>query len=259
MEYKSLNSIIQLAEKKKNILSKRPFEYFTRAALAGFYATAVVVVSFKVGNALYEQNSPFAYLIAGLIFCIALVMIVFGSAELFTGNTMYFTVGMLRGAVTWKDTMKNWLSCYVGNFIGVLIFTVIFYYSGIFSTITEHHFLFHVVQGKTSASGLELFLRSILCNWLVCLACFMPYRFENEVAKLIVIIMLVTCFFVSGYEHSIANMCLFSLTYALQHAHQITLASMIHNVVIVTFGNIIGGAVLVGFVFHFITPMKESR
>ena len=60
-------------------------------------------------------------------------------------------------------------------------------------------------------SNAQLFFRGILCNWLVCLAFFIPMTLKDDLAKIVTMLLLVFCFFVSGYEHSIANMCTFAI------------------------------------------------
>lgn len=62
----------------------------------------------------------------------------------------------------------------------------------------------------------------------------------------------VFCFFISGYEHSIANMCTFAIALVLNHPATITVSGMIHNLIPVTVGNLIGGALLMGFMYYYV-------
>lgn len=90
-------------------------QYFIRAALAGIYIGFIIVLCFKLGNFFHIADSPATYLAASMFFGIALVLIIYGGAELFTGNTMYFTVATLRKETTISDTLRNWVACYAGN------------------------------------------------------------------------------------------------------------------------------------------------
>ena len=118
-----------------------------------------------------------------MFFGIALVLIIYGGAELFTGNTMYFTVATLRKETTLSDTLRNWFACYAGNLAGALFFALLFYATGIFEAIDHGHFMNKVVEGKMNTPTMQLFFKAILCNWLVCLACFLPSQVKGDTAK----------------------------------------------------------------------------
>ena len=99
-----------------------------------------MVFSFRVGEYFQAANSPAASLLAGLAFSLALVLIVIGSGELFTGNTMYLTMGILANKTTVKQLLANWFMTYFGNLAGVFLFTGLFLLTGIFSGISSDHF-----------------------------------------------------------------------------------------------------------------------
>jgi nitrite transporter NirC len=103
----------------------RPMEYFLRAMLAGIFIGFASIFTLKVVNGMYLVDSPFTTLIGGFSFGIALVMIIYGGAELFTGNTMYFTTSTMRGYTTLSDTMLVWLLCFVGNSLGGILFALL--------------------------------------------------------------------------------------------------------------------------------------
>ncbi|PFO84513.1 formate/nitrite transporter family protein [Bacillus cereus] len=248
--------VVQLAQKKKQMLDTNPMQYFIRAALAGVYIGFIIVLCFKLGNFFHIANSPATYLAASMFFGIALMLIIYGGAELFTGNTMYFTVSTLRKETTIADTLRNWGACYLGNLAGAIFFALLFYATGIFGSIDHGHLMNTVVEGKMGATTMQLFFKAILCNWLVCLACFLPSQVKGDTAKILMMMFLVFTFFLSGYEHSIANLSLFALSLVSPHPDTISFAGAIHNLIPVTIGNIIGGSVFVGMVYHYLT--KEN-
>jgi len=106
-----LDYVVKLAKSKKQMLDTSPMQYFIRAALAGVYIGFIIVLCFKLGNFFHMADSPATYLAASMFFGIALVLIIYGGAELFTGNTMYFTVATLRKETTISDTLRNWVTC----------------------------------------------------------------------------------------------------------------------------------------------------
>ncbi|MNC69171.1 Nitrite transporter NirC [compost metagenome] len=97
---------------------------------------------------------------------------------------------------------------------------------------------------------MQLFFRGILCNWLVCLAFFVPMFMKENGAKMFAMMLFVFCFFISGYEHSIANMCTFAIALVLNHPGTISFGGVLHNLVPVTLGNLVGGVFLMGFMYY---------
>lgn len=257
MSQSPLEEAIGLAEKKAAVLKNSPMKFLTKAALAGAYIGFAVVFSFRVGEYLQVANSPVASLLAGMAFSLALVLIVIGSGELFTGNTMFLTMGTLAKRTTFKELLANWGMTYFGNLAGVFLFTGLFLLTGIFSGIGKDHFLMTAVAGKVQLSATEMFFRGILCNWLVCLAIWIPMQTKDFSAKVFLIMFIVTAFFLSGYEHSIANMALFSIALSLPHPDVITLSGTVYNLLIVSAGNIVGGGLFVGAAYLY--ALKETR
>lgn len=108
------------------------------------------------------------------------------------------------------------------------------------------------------ATTIQLFVKGILCNWLVCLAIFIPMQMKEDMAKMFAMILIVFVFFASGYEHSIANFVIFSLALAVEHPDTIHVAGIIHNIVPVTLGNIIGGSLFMGALYTYLSSNKQS-
>ncbi|ENQ3104869.1 nitrite transporter NirC [Bacillus sp. 491mf] len=251
--------LVQLAKKKKKMLDNNPMQYFLRAALAGVYMGFVIVLCSKLGNFFHDAHSPATYFAFSIFFGIALILIIFGGAELFTGNTMYFTVATLRKETTVIDTLRNWGACYIGNLVGAVFLALLFYATGIYETISHNHLLNVVATTKMGASTTHIFFKAILCNWLVCLACFLPSQVKGDTAKIIMIFLTVFTFFMSGYEHSIANLAIFSIALLVPHPDTVSFAGAIHNLIPATIGNIVGGSVFVGMVYHYLTKTKSAK
>lgn len=114
------------------------------------------------------------------------------------------------------------------------------------------HYLTSVVDHKIHASIIQLFFKGVLCNWLVCLACFLPTRLKDDMAKMVIIFLLVFAFFFSGYEHSVANIAVFTLASIIPHDIAFTFSNVLHNLVPVTLGNIVGGSIGVGVCYSYL-------
>ncbi|WP_088014498.1 formate/nitrite transporter family protein [Gottfriedia acidiceleris] len=259
MERDSIQYCIELAIKKKKILDQSLVKYLTRAALASIYISFILIVCLKLAELFRLQNSPFSSVAYPLVFSTALIMIIYGGGELFTSNTMYFTFSTLAKKTSKLDLVKNWIACYTGNIIGAFIFAFIYFFTGLAKDFPADHFLTSVVDHKIHASSFQLFFKGVLCNWLVCLACFLPTRFKDDLAKMLLIFLLVFAFFFSGYEHSIANIAVFTLSYIMPHNVAFTFSDILHNLIPVTFGNIIGGSVGVGMAYYFLNNERKLK
>ncbi len=252
MEKEALSKIEALALKRLFIHKSSSLNYLLRAILASLFIGFGVIVAFKTGNLFYEVHSPLAYPVAAFTFGIAIILIYYGGGILFTGDTFYYTYGAIRKQLQWKDVGKLWLYSYVGNLIGAILFGLLIFATGIFKDPSVNGFIVKVANAKTSAPTLELFFRGILCNWLVCLAFFLPYRIKEEGAKIFVMLLLVFGFFISGYEHSIANFVTFAVTIGTQHPDAITISDVVHNIIPVTLGNLLGGTLFMAFMYHYL-------
>ncbi|MEP3629729.1 MAG: formate/nitrite transporter family protein [Hyphomicrobiales bacterium] len=109
-----------------------------------------------------------------------------------------------------------------------------------------------------SGSAIELIARGMLCNWLVCLALWASMRTKNDAAKCIIIFWCLFAFIAAGFEHSVANMTVFSLALLSEHSDAITISGAAHNLLWVTVGNILSGALIMG-VGYWVVARRPSR
>jgi len=239
------------AEKKIKAMNHYLPGYLVLSALAGAYLGFGIVLIFSVGAPLAgTQFAPFMKLIMGASFGVALSLVIFSGAELFTGNNMVFAVGKLKSRVGFSAIIKLFALCFIGNLLGSIFFSWLVVQGG--SLSTEAQALVVKVAGMKMALGAgEAFFRGILCNWLVCLAVWIANRNGDETAKLIMVFWCLFAFIGSGYEHSIANQSLMSLALLLPHGPEVSLTGFIHNQVFVTLGNMVGGGVMVGMAYVF--------
>lgn len=255
------------------------FTMFMLALLAGAFISLGAIFSTTVtaggmsitgmdGAAVYTTGLPFGVtrLLTGLVFCLGLILVVVGGAELFTGNNL-IVMAWASGKVTGRALLRNWLIVYVGNFIGSIAT------AGVMFLTKQYTFggdavgmaALRIAVGKCDLGFIQAVALGILCNALVCLAVWMTYSARTTVDKILAIIFPITAFVAAGFEHSIANM--YFIPYALLvkdfDAEFITRvgekiakldlltwnAFFIKNLIPVTIGNIIGGAVFVAAIY----------
>ena len=160
---------------------------------------------------------------------------------MFTGNNMTMALGVYNKRCTVADMLKVWGISYVGNFIGAFVLSLIYIFSGSAKAIMVDYYN-AIIPAKLSATPVELLLRGILCNFLVCLAVWTGTRMKSESGKLVVMFCIIMTFVISGFEHCIANMGTFSI--AAFFCDNLDWMAVLQNMIIVTIGNILGGAVL---------------
>ncbi|RJE82806.1 formate/nitrite transporter family protein [Paenibacillus sp. 1011MAR3C5] len=259
MEIEALLKVEQLALKKLRIFRQSLWRYLSRSMLASMFIGFGVIVAFKTGSFFYVEHSPLTYPMAALTFGTAIILISYGGGDLFTGNTFYYSYAALRKKMRWSDTTKLWVLSYGGNILGAAVFALLIWLTGLFADPNVNGFLLEVVDKKMHTPMVELFFRAILCNWLVCLAFFVPMGLKGDGAKMFAMMLFVFCFFISGYEHSIANMCTFAIALVLQQPGTISLDGILHNLIPVTIGNLIGGSVLMAAMYHYVNkPFIEE-
>lgn len=236
-----VESIANAAAGKADLLKNHFGKYFLRAIMAGFYIVVATILSNVSAAVLYPTYPQFGKILGAFLFSIAIVLIVFIGGELFTGNNMTMAIGVYNGFCSIKDVLKIWLISYVGNFVGALIFSAIFVGSTASRSLMIDYYNSFITT-KLSIAPLQLVLRGILCNFMVCLAVLTGTRMKSESGKLVVMFCVIMAFVVAGFEHCIANMGTFSIAYMLLGG--IDLGLVAQSMLFVTIGNIIGGAVL---------------
>ena len=204
--------------------------------------------------------------LAGVVFSVGLILVIVGGAELFTGNNL-IVMAWAGGRVSTWALLRNWTLVYVGNFAGAV---------GI-ALLACGGRLHEVGGGAVGATALgiaaaklqlgfvQAVLLGILCNVLVCLAVWLAYSARSTTDRVLAIVPPIAAFVAAGFEHSVANM--YFVPFALLvtfldpgftaarviDIHTLTWGDFIvRNLLPVTLGNVIGGALLVGGVYWFV-------
>ncbi|PGS50648.1 formate/nitrite transporter family protein [Bacillus sp. AFS041924] len=240
-----INTIGNVAKVKTNQVTDSKSKYMVPTMMAGFFVGLGIILIFTIGGLLSPTAFAGTKIIMGVSFGIALSLVIMAGADLFTGNNMIMTIGMLEKKVSWTDTFKVWGFSYLGNLIGSILVAILFAYSGLANGGVAD-FINNAAATKMNAPFMELLIRGILCNILVCLALWCSFKMKSESGKLIMVFWCLFAFITSGFEHSVANMTLLSISLFIKHPETVTLAGMVSNLLPVTIGNIIGGALFVG-------------
>lgn len=186
----------------------------------------------------------------GAVFPVGLILVVLAGSELFTGNVMYFTSGILEGTATIGGLIKNWCTSWIFNFVGALF--VAFFLAHLTGLLADPAFsgpAMTVATKKVALSWDQALLRGIGCNWLVCLAVYLAFASDDIIGKIAGIWFPIMAFVAIGFEHSVANM--FFIPNGMLLGADITIAGLFGNLIPVTVGNIIGAAIFVSFFYWF--------
>ncbi|MBI2522265.1 MAG: formate/nitrite transporter family protein [Bdellovibrio sp.] len=252
-----INAIGESAKAKEKLFFSCFSGYMIHAALAGVYVGFGIVLIYILGAPFYAAHSPFISLIMGASFGIALSLVILAGSDLFTGNTMVLPVGAMTGNITWSSVLKLFICNYFGNFIGAVLLAWIVAQAGIFSNESSTIFLAAMAQKKMALGFWKLFLRGILCNWLVVLSVWCCYRMKTESGKLIMIFWCLFGFIGAGYEHSVANMTLLTLANFATPGEGISWMGVLQNLIPVTLGNLVSGLVFVGGAYWWVSPVRN--
>jgi formate/nitrite transporter len=262
---------------------------FALAILAGafigigaIFATTVGAGSMAVkdtaGATTFSTGLPFGVtrLLMGLVFTVGLILVVVGGSELFTGNNL-ISMAFASGKVSLVGLLRNWIVVYVGNFVGSIATAYVVFLGKQYTLGSGAIGLtaLNIGEAKTSFTFIQAVALGVMCNALVCMAVWMCYSARSTTDKILAIIPPISCFVAAGFEHSIANMYFIPVALFIKNSGDTQFFEMIGktadsfshltwsnffvgNLLPVTIGNIIGGAVMVGLVYWFIYLRKTA-
>ena len=227
-------------------------------AYIGFGAALATLVTSDAGG---YFGFGVTKLFGGLVFSVGLILVVVAGAELFTGNNL-MVAGALGRQLTLRQMLLRWTAVYFANFAGSLLLVAIMFGSGLWQLNDGGVGLtaIKIANAKVSLTFCEALCRGIGCNWLVCLAVWMSIAARQTSGKILAIVFPITAFVALGYEHCVANMYFIPMGIWLGGT-ELAVSSgldlsgltwsgfLVANLVPVTIGNIIGGAIFVGVLY----------
>jgi formate transporter len=244
-------SMIDASEKK---LTLAPRDLLIRGAISGALLGAATSLAF---GAAVTTGQP---LVGAIVFPVGFVMIVLLGLELVTGSFALLPLAPLEGKSSWGAVLANWAWVFLGNLLGSLLFGGLLAIaltnmgtaapSGVASRIIA------VAEAKTVANEalgmagmVSVFVKAILCNWLVCLGVVMAMTSTSTVGKIVAAWLPIVTFFAQGFEHSVVNM--FVIPTGMLMGAKVSLAQWwLWNQIPVTLGNIVGGFLFTGLALY---------
>jgi formate/nitrite transporter len=260
----------EMAHKAESVGVRKAELAFSPLLALSVLAGAFIGLGALFATTVYAGSSALPYgvarLLIGLGFCLGLILVIVGGAELFTGNNL-IVMAWASCKVSTAKLLRNWSIVYLGNFIGSLGTALLVFLSGQYnagSGVVGETAL-KIAVTKVNLGFVEGLALGILCNGLVCLAVWLTYSARSTTDKILSIVFPITAFVAASFEHSVANMYFipyalfikaFDPTFAL--AHNLDLSTLtwsaffLKNLLPVTIGNILGGAGLVAIMYWFI-------
>lgn len=223
-------------------------------------------------------NVGVARLVAGAVFPVGLMMIIFVGGELFTGDCLMI-MGCLHKKYSVVHMVKVLVVVWLSNLAGSVLFAAMVNSSTQFNFTggLMGAFTIKVAMGKVGMSFGAAFVSGILCNFFVCIAVLMAAAAKDIAGKVWAIFFPIMAFVISGYEHCVANMyyipagifaaanktyvqaAMESYGYTAAQLEQLNWSGMLlNNLLPVTLGNIVGGMVFLGLPLYLIHKEKLS-
>jgi formate/nitrite transporter len=216
-----------------------------------------------------DQSLGFAMrqVLGGLTFSLGLILVVVAGAELFTGNNL-LAMAWADNKISTRELLRNWLIVCLGNFIGASALALLVFLSRHpemnQNAIAEAYL--RIASAKIALPFWTAFFKGVLCNVLVCMAVWMALAGRSVIDKVVAIVFPISAFVAAGFEHSVANMYFIPMAMLIQefgnvggNVAPITWAGLAGNLFPVILGNIMGGSVLVGLVYHVIYRRDKSQ
>lgn len=249
---------------------------FTLAVMAGaFIAFGAVLYTYVIHDS--QLSIGLTKLIGGLVFCLGLILVIVAGAELFTGNSLIVMAYVSR-KVTLEQLLRNWVIVFIGNLVGSLGIVFLIWLSRQWTSADSSVGVkaLMIANSKVNLAFWQAFSKGILCNILVCLAVWLCFSGRSVTDKILAIIFPITAFVALGFEHSVANMYFVPAGLLIKQSPQVLEAAqnalgqapdlsrltipgfLIHNLLPVSIGNIIGGGFLVAAIYWFVYLRRSA-
>ncbi|MDT0263300.1 formate/nitrite transporter family protein [Jatrophihabitans lederbergiae] len=232
---------------------------FLAGAYIAFGGLLAIVASAGLNSATW---GGIVTLVTGLTFSLGLVLTIVGGAELLTGNMMLVPISVLSRRTKLGRLGFNWAFVFVGNFIGSLFVAyVLADKTGVIGTAASKagtgpasnyaRLAALTISKAVGESNLEVFLRAIGCNWLVCLGVWLALASTDVAGKILGIVLPITAFVALGFDHVVANMFFLPLA-MFQHVPGVTITHVVTNLIFALLGNMVGAGLFVAGAYWYL-------
>ncbi|RYG69966.1 formate/nitrite transporter family protein [bacterium] len=247
-----VETMIQVGTAKGQLSAK---DLLIRGALSGALLGFATTLAF---TAALQTGAPIT---GALLFPVGFVMIVLLGLELVTGNFALLPVANAAGKISVSQLLNNWMWVFLGNLLGSLLYAGLFALSGPKPEMVEQ--IVKVATAKTAAyeamgsAGLvTVFVKAMLCNWMVTLGVVMAMTSQSTGGKVVAMWLPILTFFAQGFEHSVVNM--FVIPAGMMMGAKVSVGQWwLWNQIPVTLGNIVGGMLFTGMALYW-THQKKA-
>jgi formate/nitrite transporter len=229
-------------------------QLLVRSALAGAFLGVATTLAF---TALAQTGLP---IVGALIFPVGFSMIVVLGLDLITGSFALLPMAVIAGRATVGGMLRNWVITFVGNYLGALILAVLMWVvltsaghdtggpvgDRIRAAVAARSAGYEAIGG---AGMLTVFVKAMLCNWMVVLGVTMGLAASTSAGKIIGCWLPILIFFAQGFEHAVVNMALFPLGLMLGAPASVS-QYLLWNQIPVTVGNLVGGFLFTGLALY---------
>jgi len=238
----------------RNKLALSPLDLVIRGGLAGGILAAAT--SLAITGAV-QTGQP---LVGALIFPVGLILIVLLGLDLVTGAFGLIPLPWIESDTDIKSMLANWGWIFLGNLIGSVVYGALLAIAltnfGATAPAGVAAKIIDIAQAKTTgyealgyAGMITVFVKAILCNWMVCLAIVASMTTSSTIGKIACAYMPVFIFFAQGFEHSVVNM--FIIPTGMMMGAKVTIAQWwLWNQIPVTLGNLVGGFIFTGLALY---------
>ena len=255
MDYvKPADVAVAMLETGKRKLALAPSDLLIRGMLSGALLGVSTSLAF---TAAVQTGQP---IVGAIIFPVGLISIVLLGLELITGSFALTPLPWLNREAGAGAVLVNWGWVFIGNLIGSVAFGALLAIAltnmGTAAPAGVAARIIAIAEAKTTAyaalgfAGLvTVFVKAMLCNWLVCLAVVLAMSSTSTIGKVACAWMPIFIFFAQGFEHSVVNM--FIIPTGMMMGAKVTVTQWwLWNQIPVTLGNLVGGFTFTGLAIY---------
>lgn len=227
-----------------------------RAYMAGAILALAAVFAITVA---VETGSP---LVGAMLFPVGFSMLYLMGFDLLTGVFVLTPLALIdkRPGVTMRGILRNWGLVFIGNFAGAftvaMMMAIVFTYGFSVEPGAVGQKIAGIGEARTlgykeygAAGMLTLFIRGMLCNWMVSMGVVGAMISTSVTGKVIAMWMPIMLFFAMVFEHSVVNMFLFPSALILGGNFS-AMDYLIWNEIPTVLGNLVGGLAFTGLTLY---------
>lgn len=231
---------------------------FLLGIMGGIFVGIGFLAYFTIIQSASTLSIGLGKLLGASVFPVGIVLCILVGGGLYTGNNL-LTLAYFNKKVELKDVFRNWSLMWSGNFVGSLLLAVLIFYLGTLSKTGIQESVINTVIGKTSIPFGKAIVSGFMCNALVTLAIWMSFASKTLNGKVLALWFPVMAFVLIGFEHCVANMFVLSIGHMLDPSLYSISDIFIKNLIPVTIGNTLSGALFIPLMYKMIYYSEENE